>query len=147
MATRSLTKWSERVPSLFDDFFKPWNEWFDEGGNLFRVMNIPAVNITEKENQYQVALAAPGLKKDDFKIDVSGNMLTISCEKEESRDESGKKFNRKEYNYSSFSRSFTLPDEVNQDKIEARYEEGVLNITLPRREAAKKSSARQIAVK
>lgn len=146
MGTQTLTKGTAEVPSVFDDFFRPWNEWFDNGGLLGRTMNVPAVNITENENGYQVSLAAPGLKKDDFKIDVEGNMLTISSEKEESREEKDKKFTRKEYNYSSFRRSFSLPDEVNREKIEAKYEQGVLHIALPKREETKKLAAKQIAV-
>ena len=74
-------------------------------------------------------------------------MLTISSEKEESKEEKDKKFTRKEYNYSSFSRSFSLPEEVNKEKIEASYEDGVLKITLPRKEEAKNNSAKHIAVK
>ena len=147
MGTQALSKLSERMPSVFDDFFKPWNEWFDNGGLLGRVMNVPAVNITEQKNEYLVSLAAPGLKKEDFKIDVDGNMLTISSEKEESKEEKDKKFNRKEYSYSSFSRSFTLPEEINKEKIEAKYEDGVLKISLPRKEEAKKPTAKTIAVK
>ncbi|MFI5129124.1 MAG: Hsp20/alpha crystallin family protein, partial [Chitinophagales bacterium] len=111
MSTQALAKTSERTPAFFDDFFKPWNEWFENGGNLWnRALTVPAVNITENKNDYQVSLAVPGMKKDDFKIDVNGNMLTISCENEENKEEKDKKFTRKEYNYSSFSRSFTLPD-------------------------------------
>jgi HSP20 family protein len=147
MGTQALSKVSERMPSVFDDFFKPWNEWFDNGGMLSKAMNVPAVNITEQKNDYLVSLAAPGLKKEDFKIDVDGNMLTISSEKEETREEKDKKFTRKEYNYSSFSRSFTLPEEINKEKIEAKYEDGVLKISLPRREEAKKPAAKNIAVK
>ena len=135
------------MPSVFDDFFKPWNEWFDNGGSLGRVMKVPAVNITEQKNEYLVSLAAPGLRKENFKIDVDGNMLTISSEKEESKEEKDKKFNRKEYSYSSFSRSFTLPEEINKEKIEAKYEDGVLKISLPRKEEAKKPAAKTIAVK
>jgi HSP20 family protein len=147
MGTQALSKTGERTPSVFDDFFKPWNEWFDNGGFWGKVMNVPAVNITEQKNDYLVSLAAPGLKKEDFKIDVDGNMLTISSEKEESKEEKDKKFTRKEYNYSSFSRSFTLPEEINKEKIEAKYEDGVLRISLPRKEEAKKPAAKQIAVK
>jgi HSP20 family protein len=147
MGTQALAKMNERMPSVFDDFFKPWNEWFDNGGILGRTMNIPAVNIVEHKNEYQVSLAVPGMKKDDFRIDVDGNMLTISSEKEESREDKEKKFTRKEYNYSSFSRTFTLPEEINKEKIKAKYDEGVLKITLPRREEAKKISAKHIAVK
>ena len=147
MATQGLSRLSERMPSLFEDLFKPWNEWFDNGGALGRIMNMPAVNITEQKNDYLVSLAAPGMKKEDFNIDVDGNMLTISSEKEETKEEKEKKFTRKEYNYSSFSRSFTLPDEVNKEKIDAKYEDGVLKISLPRKEEAKKPAAKHIAVK
>jgi HSP20 family protein len=147
MGTQALAKTGERTPWVFDDFFKPWNEWFENGNLSGRTMNIPAVNISEHKNEYQVALAIPGMKKDDFKIDVDGNMLTISSEKEETREEKEKKFTRKEYNYSSFSRSFTLPEEINKENIEATYQDGVLNISLPRKEEAKKPSAKQIAVK
>ena len=144
----ALNKTSERFPALFDDFFKPWNEWFDNDTNfLGRQLRIPSVNITENKDEYSVSLAVPGMKKDDFKIDVNGNMLTISCEKDETKEEKDKRYTRKEYSYSSFSRSFTLPDEVNREKIDARYEDGLLKISLPRKEEAKKTAAKQIAVK
>lgn len=147
MATQTLTKSAANAPSVFDDFFKPLNEWFDNGGLSGRIVNVPSVNITENANEYIVSLAAPGLKKDDFKIDVEGNILTICSQKEETKEEKHKKFNRKEYNYSSFNRSFTLPEEINKEKIEAKYEDGLLKIALPRTENAKKTTAKQIAVK
>ncbi|MDP4261329.1 MAG: Hsp20/alpha crystallin family protein [Bacteroidota bacterium] len=148
MGTQALTRASEKMPTFFDDFFKPWNEWFDNSGNIWgRTLTVPAVNITENKDNYLVSLAVPGMKKADFKIDVDGNMLTISCEKEETKEEKEKKFTRKEYSYSSFSRSFTLPDEVNKEKIEATYEDGVLKLALPRKEEVKKTTAKQIAVK
>ena len=147
MSKQALTKTSERFPTFFDDFFKPWNEWFDNENNfLTRQTRIPSVNITENKDQYNVSLAVPGMKKDDFKIDVEGNILTISCEKDETKEENEKRYTRKEYSYSSFSRSFTLPDEVNREKIDARYEEGLLKISLPRKEEVKKFAAKQIAV-
>ena len=148
MTTQALAKLSERMPSIFDDFFKPWNEWFDNGGLVGRAMNVPAVNITEQKDEYLVSLAAPGLKKEDFKIDVDGNMLTISSEKEEKKEGKEASYTRKEYNYSSFERSFTLPNEVNKDKIEARYEDGLLKLVLPKKEEAKKMViSKHIAVK
>lgn len=143
-----LKRASEKMPSVFDDFFKPWNEWFDNGGSIWnRTLTVPAVNITENKNDYTVSMAVPGMKKDDFEIDIDGNMLTISSEKEESKEEKDEKYTRKEYNYSSFSRSFTLPEEVNKEKIEAKYEDGVLKLVLPRREEAKKTEAKHITVK
>jgi len=146
MSTLAVSKKMESFPTVFDDFFKPWNEWFDK--SMFgRTMNVPAVNITEQDNQYMVTLAAPGLKKDDFKIDVDGNIITISTEKEETKEEKEKSYTRKEYNYSTFSRSFTLPEEINKEKIEAKYENGELHISLPRKEEARKNLSKHIAVK
>jgi len=148
MATQALSRLSETVPFVFDDFFKPWNEWIGSSNLLGnRMYNVPAVNITEHKNEFLVSLAVPGLKKDDFKIDVDGNMLTISSEKEESKEEKDAKFTRKEYNYSSFSRTFTLPEEINKEKIDAKYEDGVLKISLPRKEEVKNITAKHIAVK
>ncbi|MFN8253103.1 MAG: Hsp20/alpha crystallin family protein [Ferruginibacter sp.] len=147
MGTQALTKKTERMPLMFDEFFKPWNEWFDNGGIWGRTMNVPAVNITENKDEYLVSLAVPGMKKDDFRIDLDGNMLTISSEKEESKEEKDKKFTRMEYNFTSFTRSFTLPEEINREKIDAKYEEGVLKISLPFRDGAKKPAAKHIAVK
>ena len=138
MNTRTLAKRIEKTPSLFDDFFnKPLLDLFD-GGLSSRMMNLPAVNITERKDDYQVSMAAPGLKKEDFKIDVEGNLLTISSEKEEEKEEKEERFTRQEYSYSSFERSFTLPDEVNKDKIDAHYQDGVLKLVLPKKEEAKK---------
>jgi HSP20 family protein len=148
MATKSLMKTGEMFPTVFDDFFKPWNEWFDNGGLWGRMMKVPAVNVVEKEDFFMVTLAAPGLKKSDFKIDIEGNMLTISSEKEESKEEKEEKFTRKEYSFTSFSRSFSLPEFVNREKIEAVYEDGILKLTLPKMEEFKKAAAlKHIAVK
>lgn len=147
METKALTRLSENMPSMLDDFFKPWNDIIDNSRWNFRTINLPAVNIIEKEKEYQLHLAVPGMKKEDFKIDMEGNMLTISSEKEETKEDKNKKFTRKEYSYSSFSRSFSVPEDIKQDKIEAKYEDGVLNISLPRKEEVKKNGTKKIAVK
>jgi HSP20 family protein len=145
MGTQAIAKVTERMPTLFDDFFKPWNGWF--GSNDWtKAMNMPSVNISEEKDHYMVSLAVPGLKKDDFKIDIDGNMLIISSEKEQNKEDKDKKYTRKEYSFSSFSRSFSLPEEINKEKITAKYEEGVLKISLPRNENVKKLSAKHIAV-
>ena len=147
MSTRALTRPS-LMPSVFEDFFKPWSQLFDDSGLVSRVLTIPAVNITENSDHYNVSLAAPGLKKDDFRIDVEGTMLTISSETEENKEENNEKFTRKEYSYSSFSRSFSLPEDVRQDAIEAHYDNGVLTLKLPRKEEVKRATAsKRIAVK
>lgn len=147
MSTQSLIKANAGEASVFDDFIKPWSEWFDNAGNFPRKWSVPAVNITENKEEFLVAMAAPGMKKEDFNINLDGNLLTISTEKEESREEKEKKFTRREYSYSTFSRSFTLPDEVAKDKIEAKYEDGVLKVSLPRKEQAKLINTKKIEVK
>lgn len=146
MTTQTLSRANERMPSSFDDFFKPWNKWFEEG-MLGRVMKMPAVNIVKHKGEYLVELAAPGLKKEDFKIIVEGNMLKISNEQEHKKEEKEKNFTRQEYSYSSFSRSFTLPDEIISDKIDAKYEDGILKISLPRLADTKNASTKKITVK
>jgi len=138
MATNALSKKVERVPSLFEDFFKPWNEFLKTGEGWNRTMTVPAVNITDNNEQYQVSMAVPGMKKSDFIIEVDGNMLTISSEKEVTREEVLHQYSRREYSYSSFSRSFTLPLEVSREKIEATYVDGILNLMLPKKEEAKR---------
>lgn len=148
MSTRTLARTTEMLPSLFDDFIRPWSSWIDSPSILSRTQMIPAVNITETKDDYILSLAAPGMKKDDFNIDVTGNMLTISSEKEDKSVVKDELFTRKEYNYTSFSRSFTLPEEVNKERIDARYEDGILKLSLPKKEEAKKMAAnKHIAVK
>lgn len=132
------------MPSLLEDFFKPWSQWFDDGGLVGRVANLPAVNIKDNGTQFILSLAAPGLNKEDFRIDVENKRLTISAEKETTAEEKEDTFTRKEYAYESFSRSFVLPDEVKEDAIEARYENGELKITLPRKEGAKATAATKL---
>jgi len=150
MPTRTLTRSTGLLPSVFEDFFRPWNDLFEttNSGLFGRVLTMPAVNITENKDDFKVSLAAPGMKKSDFNIDVQGNILTISAELEEKKEEKEENYTRKEYNFSSFSRSFTLPDEVNKEKIEAAYVDGVLNLSLPKKEEAKKAAiSKHVAVK
>ena len=150
MSTRALTRnGGETLPSLFSELFRPWNEWVNEGSSFMGgTLNVPAVNITDNKDDFKVSLAVPGMKKEDFNIDVEGNMLTISSEKEENKEEKENQYTRREDSFSSFSRSFTLPEEVNREKIEAKYEDGVLKLMLPKREEAKKLAAgKHIAVK
>ena len=138
------------LTSTFSDLFQPWDEWFNDGA-FGKSLTLPSVNISESPNSFSLDVAAPGLHKSDFKIDVNGNILTISAQKEESKedkkDEKDEKYTRKEYNYSSFSRSFTLPEEVKQDKIEATYDGGILKLTLPKNEKTDQKNHKAIAVK
>jgi HSP20 family protein len=147
MSNKALTRATAAFPNVFDNFFKPWSEFFETGNVPGRMATVPAVNIVENNSDYKVSLAAPGLTKDDFTIDVADNMLTISSEKEEQKESQEKQYTRKEYSYSSFSRSFALPENVKQEAIEARYENGVLQLTLPKKEAsAAGSNSKKIPV-
>ncbi len=128
---------------MFDPFFKKeLGDWF---GKEY-VDTIPGVNITESKDSYHVELAAPGLKKEDFVIKVEGDIITISSEKESETKTEDKEYTRREYNYSSFSRSFNLPEMVNQDKIIATYTDGVLKVDLPKKEVTPAGNSKKIKV-
>ena len=127
--------------SFFDDFFTKdlfsWNE-----KNLTEMgFTMPSVNVKETETHYEIEMAVPGLKKEDFKINIDRNILTISSESQtenEERDEK-KNYTRREFNYQSFTRSFTMPsDIVDVEHIEAKYDNGILKLAVPKRENAKK---------
>lgn len=119
-------------PSVWEDFFN--NDLFDLPAMASRGATVPAVNINETDKEFELEIAAPGLKKNDFKVNIDRNVLTISTEKKEEKEEKEKNFTRKEFSYHSFSRSFTLPESVNQDKIDAKYIDGVLKLVLPKKD-------------
>lgn len=131
-------------PSIIDELFKP--DWL--GGIQNFNTNVPAVNIKETDVSFGIELAAPGKKKEDFNIEIDHNVLTISSEEKNEKEEKDNegKYTRKEFSYSSFRRSFTLPETVNSDAIQANYETGVLHIVLPKREEALPKPKRLIAV-
>ncbi len=112
---------------MFSELFE--NDFFS---NKF-ASNLPAVNIKENNTEFIVEVAAPGLKKDDFKITSEKGMINISAEHEERKEEKEENYTRKEYNYNSFSRSFFLPDDINDENIKAKYEDGILKLTLPKK--------------
>jgi HSP20 family protein len=107
--------------------------------------NIPAVNVKENENAFQIEVAAPGLKKEDFKLSLHENRLTISAKQEENKEEKTEKYSRQEFNYSSFQRTFTLPKNVDGEKIDASYTDGILHVGLPKKEELK-PAVKEIAV-
>jgi HSP20 family protein len=136
------------IPSLIDNLFS--RDWLDWTSSNYSTTNttLPAVNVIESENDYLIEVAAPGMKKEDFKIDLDNNQLSISSEKKsEKKDEKKGTYTRKEFSYQSFQRSFTIPEhEVDGEKISAKYCDGVLCITLPKKEEAKPRPAREIKI-
>jgi HSP20 family protein len=110
------------------------------------VTKTPAVNIAETENEFHIELAVPGLKKEDFKINIDKNVLSVSAEKKAEDVEQGKKYSKREYTYNSFVRSFTLPESADQGKIAAEYTDGILKLNVTKKEEAK-FQTREIAVK
>ena len=138
-----------RFPDLLDHFLN--RDLFDDWGRAnfsSTGTTLPAVNIKEKKDAFEVDMVAPGLSKKDFKVQLEGNILTISSEKqnqtEEKKDE---KYARKEFSYQSFQRTFNFSkDVVDLDKIKARYEEGILHLVVPKKEEAKQKPPRLIEI-
>ena len=142
------------------------NEWVEDNFSLHRIfddlvtrdffqpsfsstgVSTPAVNIIESRDDFRLEMVAPGMKKENFDVELDEDILTISYDHEDNREGEGEnlKYITREYNYHSFTRSFTLPETVQGDKIQARYEDGILNVTVPKREEAKGSPGRQIKI-
>lgn len=144
----TLIKRNDPLFGMLDDLFQ--TDW--QGGRLpfhGEMKSVPAVNIREEADRFLVELAAPGMAKDDFQVDLDHNVLTIASEQkqeQESKDEQGR-YTRREFNYSSFKRAFTLPESAEVDTIEAGYHDGLLTITIPKREEARQKPVRAIEIK
>jgi len=146
----SLINWRNRY-DLVPGFSK-WGDNFlrdDDSTNEFwpRKMNMPAVNVKETDKAFVLEVAVPGMKKDDFKLEMKDGMLIISAETEIEKEEKEENYTRKEFNYSSFSRSFWLPENVKTDDIKANYKEGMLLVTLPKEKIKVVEKAKMIEVK
>lgn len=143
----TLVRISNRYPSLMDRFFGP--ELFNWSNHNFSSTDttIPSVNIKESNEDFEVEVAAPGLTKNDFKIELNHDVLTISSEKENEREtKEGQEFSVREFSYQSFSRSFTLPNTADSEKIGAKYENGILKVVIPKKEEARPRPARMIEI-
>ena len=130
-------------PSFVDEFFGK------EIPTLFNAeygFTKPSVNISESKEDFKIDVAAPGLEKDDFRINLNNNILTVSSDKEEKKEEENDRFMRREFSYLQFSRSFSLPVSADTEKINATYKNGVLNIVIPKKEEAKAKPVREIAI-
>jgi len=137
---RTRTTW----PGLFDEFLNRnlLPGIFDAESRH----SLPAVNIIEGREDYRIEVAAPGLNKEDFKVSLENNVLTVSSEKEENQEEKDEKVMCREFSYYSFSRSFTLPMTVNSEKIRATHKEGILQVIIPKKEEAKEKPSREIKI-
>jgi len=138
---------SNRALSPLRDFFNV-DDFFDGGWINKWQKDYPAVNISEDEKIYAVEVIAPGFRKDDFKLKVEDDLLTISAEtkSEKKEPENGREFTRREYSYSSFTRSFRLPDNVKDDSISASYQDGILKLELPKSKVQTKAT-KEISIK
>ncbi len=139
------------LPSIFEDFFadnspkvsasSPARRWFE------RTQATPAVNVRESDKEFTVEVAAPGLSKEDFKVELNDNVLTVSCDKKEQKEEKTEQYTRREFGYFSFKRSFALPENmVAAEKIEAKYENGILQLLLPKRIVEPQAQKRLISI-
>ncbi len=131
-------------PSLVDDFFGRdlmQNFFEDQTG-----ISMPAVNVVEDNDSFRIEVAAPGLEKKDFRIDLENHVLTISSEREESNENKEGRYMRREFSYSSFRRSFSLPSSVDAEKISANHKDGILSLYIPKKDEAKQRPPKQIAI-
>lgn len=144
----AIAKFSNQLPSLFDRFFE--GDLFDWSNRNFSLTNttLPSVNIKESNDAFTVEVAAPGFDKSDFKLELSHDLLTISSEKQmENETKEDEQFTRREFSYQSFTRTFTLPNTVEEDKIKATYDNGILKISIPKKEEAKPKPSKVIEIK
>lgn len=146
---KRTNNWYPSVPSFFDRFFD--GELMDWNNSNFSSTDttLPAVNVRENENEFQIDVAAPGLKKEDFKVHFDNGRLTISSEhKNLDEQKEGEKVTRREFSYQSFQRAFTVAENVvDAEKIQASYENGILHISLPKREEVKPKPAKEIKIR
>ncbi len=140
-----LARINRTYPSFIDDFFG--KEFYPVHYQRNGFKSLPAVNILEEDDAFTIEVAAPGLEKKDFKIDLDNDCLTISSGREETTEDRQDNYTRREFRYDSFCRSFNLPDTVDSEKISASHKNGILSVNIPKKEEARVKPARQIAVK
>jgi HSP20 family protein len=139
-----LLKTRTSLPGFVEEYFN--GDFLPRFFDVENTHSVPAVNISESKDEYRIDVAAPGLNKEDFRINIDKNVLTVSSEKEEKHEENDEKIMRKEFSYYSFKRCFSLPETVNADKIRANQKDGILQIVVPKREEAKEKPAREIKI-
>jgi len=128
-----------RSRNFFGDTIFDTDLWDDS-------VSTPPANVTETKEEFRVDLSAPGLDKTDFKVEVEDDALVVRCEKEEEEEEEDEDYKRREFSYRSFYRSFPLPENVSEEKIKAKYENGMLQISIPKKEIGMTRSKKAIEV-
>jgi len=144
----SLVKYNKHGLRNFDNFFDTFfnNNLTDVIGSDNNLTQ-PSVNVIETDDDFRIEVAAPGLAKKDFDINIEEKVLTVSAKTKEAKNNTAEKYTRREFSYSAFKRLFNLPEMVNEEAIAATYDSGILTLNLPKREEAKPQPARQIKIK
>ncbi|HOB78373.1 MAG: Hsp20/alpha crystallin family protein [Bacteroidales bacterium] len=145
MALLPVSRSESFLPRIIDEFFG--DDFLKDFFYMPEQFNVPAVNVVEDENKFQIEVAAPGFKKEDFKVQLDNDVLTIYTEKKEEKEEKDKRYRRREFNYQSFTRSFIVPDYIDKDKIDAEYKDGILFISLPKLKEKIESKGKEIKIK
>lgn len=143
------TKNQDLFPSfsnLFDEFFNTELGNWRRSNYSSTSTTLPRVNISENEKEFSIEMAAPGMKKDDFHVEVDNDMLTIHSEVSRENEEKDNNYTRKEFSYQSFKRSFFLPEMVEADKIKAKYTDGILSLIIPKKEEGKRKPVKSISI-
>ena len=148
----TLIKWKnnkpanafDTMPSLFNDFFE--GVFNNDLMNREMMRYVPSVNIAERKDDFRIELAAPGYTREDFKVEHDNGVLTISSEKKNEKSDTDDRYTRQEFSYASFKRTFSLPEYVDADKISAEYKNGLLMLTIPKKEEAKQKPVREIKI-
>lgn len=140
-----LVKMNRMFPGFNDDFWG--RDYYPTRYNTNGYKSVPAVNIAEGDNEFTIEVAAPGFDKKDFKIDLDNDRMTIASVKEAKNSENTERYTRREFNYNEFSRTFTLPETVDSEKITAKHSDGILFVNIPKKEEAWVKPAREIAIK
>lgn len=133
------------VPAYWDDFFN--DTFFTKGNHSVSEGSAPAVNVAEEDKEYRIEVAVPGLSRKDVRIDLEDDVLTISSEHDEKKEEKKNNYVRREFRHAAFKRSFQLPETVDQEKIEASHDAGVLIVRLPKKEEVLEKAPKQIEIR
>ena len=146
----SLMTRSRLFPALNNLVEDVWaKDFFDWSDKNFTALGstLPSANIVDKPKELSIELAAPGLVKDDFNIEFNNNILTVSCEKQEEKEEKEGTYSRREFSYQSFYRSFKMPENIDEKKIDANYSNGILHVTIGKKKVESPKAVKSIPVK